>query len=97
MNESSSSGSGGFPHQVPNQAPTGEASSRVVPPGQMPGDRVSPSAYPNMHPGDDLPPGAPGGGEDICPVCNGSGRVQGAPCHNCGGTGKVIESVSGGP
>nr|GEU28095.1 hypothetical protein [Tanacetum cinerariifolium] len=30
----------------------------------------------SMNPGDDAPPGTPGTGEDVCPVCHGSGQVQ---------------------
>ena len=50
----------------------------------------------DMAPGDDAPPGAPGTGENICPVCGGSGRVEGRLCSNCEGTGKVIEGIGGG-
>jgi hypothetical protein len=48
------------------------------------------------HPGDDAAPGAPGTGEDVCPACKGSGEVEGRPCPECGGTGKVIKGVGGG-
>jgi len=49
------------------------------------------------NPGDDAPAGTPGTGEDICPVCKGSGKnASGADCPNCGGTGKVIEGIGGG-
>jgi hypothetical protein len=47
-------------------------------------------------PGDDAPPGTPGTGEDVCRVCNGSGRMGGEPCRNCDGTGKVTEGIGGG-
>src|SRR5205823_5716235 len=48
-------------------------------------------------PGDDAPPGTPGTGEDICPVCRGSGKAQnGGQCPNCNGTGKVTEGIGGG-
>ncbi|MDB5512053.1 MAG: hypothetical protein JWR08_1536 [Enterovirga sp.] len=46
--------------------------------------------------GDDAPPGTPGTGENVCPVCKGSGRAAEAPCANCGGTGVVIEGIAGG-
>jgi hypothetical protein len=49
-----------------------------------------------LNPGDEAEPGAPGTGEDICPVCGGDGEAQGAPCANCGGTGKVVEGIGGG-
>jgi len=48
-----------------------------------------------MNPGDDAPPGTPGTGEDVCPVCRGTGRISNSPCENCGGTGKVIEGIGG--
>jgi hypothetical protein len=50
---------------------------------------------PDMNPGDQAPPGAPGTGENICPECSGSGKVDGTPCQHCGGTGKVIVGVGG--
>jgi hypothetical protein len=46
-------------------------------------------------PGDEATPGTPGTGEDVCPVCNGSGRVDGRPCANCDGTGRVVEGIGG--
>jgi hypothetical protein len=50
----------------------------------------------DMNPGDQAPPGTPGTGEDLCPVCGGSGKDdQQRPCVNCGGTGKVIEAIGG--
>jgi hypothetical protein len=49
----------------------------------------------DMAPGDDAPPGTPGTGEDICPVCSGSGRQEGRPCPNCDGTGTVTEGLGG--
>ena len=47
-------------------------------------------------PGDDAPPGTPGTGENVCPECNGSGRLGNKPCPNCGGTGKIVEGIGGG-
>jgi hypothetical protein len=47
-------------------------------------------------PGDDAPPGTPGTGEDVCPVCNGTGRVEGRVCENCDGAGRIIEGIGGG-
>ena len=46
--------------------------------------------------GDDALPGTPGTGENVCPECNGSGRLADKPCPNCDGTGKVIEGLAGG-
>ncbi|WP_217476641.1 hypothetical protein [Stutzerimonas stutzeri] len=56
-------------------------------------DFDSPNAPTN--PGDEAAPGTPGTGENICPVCSGSGRVDRGECTNCGGTGKVIEGIGG--
>ena len=49
-----------------------------------------------MAPGDDAPPGTPGTGEDICPDCSGTGRLNDQPCPNCAGTGRIVEGVGGG-
>jgi DnaJ-class molecular chaperone len=49
-----------------------------------------------INPGDAAPPGTPGAGENVCPDCKGSGRLDNAPCQTCGGTGKVIEGIGGG-
>jgi len=51
-----------------------------------------------LHLGDELPAGAPGAKDNICRICNGSGKnANGEQCSYCGGTGKVIESVAGWP
>ena len=50
----------------------------------------------HVNPGDDARPGTPGTGENVCPDCKGSGRLANVPCKTCGGTGKVIEGISGG-
>ncbi len=80
-----------------DQPPTGQTTGKVVPPGGMPGDQLQTNRPPEMHLGDALPDDAPGAGETICYACSGSGRLEGQPCATCGGTGKVIEAVSGGP
>ncbi len=49
----------------------------------------------DMNPGDQAPPGTPGTGEDICPKCHGSGKLEDKPCENCGGTGYVVEGIGG--
>jgi hypothetical protein len=50
-----------------------------------------------MNPGDDAPPGTPGTGEDICPVCKGTGKIENdRDCPNCGGTGRIVEGIGGG-
>jgi DnaJ-class molecular chaperone len=48
-----------------------------------------------MAPGDEAAPGTPGTGENICPNCKGTGKVNGEDCPNCSGTGKVVEGVGG--
>jgi DnaJ-class molecular chaperone len=40
-------------------------------------------------PGDKAQPGAKNVGEDLCPVCGGTGRYKGEECKNCGGSGSV--------
>ena len=50
---------------------------------------------PVMKPGDQAPPGTPGTGENICPVCSGEGTVEGQTCENCSGTGLVVEGIGG--
>jgi DnaJ-class molecular chaperone len=50
-----------------------------------------------MSPGDQVPPGTPGAGENLCPRCSGKGQLQGgATCTTCNGTGRVVEAVGGG-
>ena len=48
------------------------------------------------HPGDDAAPGTVGTGEDVCPICKGSGKIGQDDCTNCGGTGVVVEGIGGG-
>ncbi|QXE07300.1 hypothetical protein BJG93_35745 [Paraburkholderia sprentiae WSM5005] len=49
-----------------------------------------------MNPGDEAPPDTPGAGEDLCPACHGTGKVEGSRCTVCGGTGKVLQGIGGG-
>jgi len=49
-----------------------------------------------LNPGDEAAPGTPGTGENLCRRCNGTGKADGAPCPDCGGTGKVVEGLAGG-
>jgi hypothetical protein len=51
---------------------------------------------PNLYPGDQAEPGTPGAGENTCPDCKGTGRLNAGPCPTCGGTGKIIEGIGGG-
>jgi DnaJ-class molecular chaperone len=46
-----------------------------------------------QNPGDEVPPGTDQSAENVCPDCNGSGKLSGAECPACGGTGKVITLV----
>lgn len=48
-----------------------------------------------MNPGDLVPPGTPGSGENICRACHGLGRIDGRRCDQCGGSGHVIEGIGG--
>ena len=50
---------------------------------------------PALNPGDDAPAGAPGTGENLCARCSGSGRIDGAECPDCAGTGKVTTGIGG--
>ena len=51
-----------------------------------------------LHPGDEVPLDAPASGEHLCRACRGTGhRDDGAPCPECGGTGRVIVAISAGP
>jgi RecJ-like exonuclease len=51
---------------------------------------------PVLSPGDDATEGSAGAGENLCPACSGSGRLEGRECPTCDGTGKVIEGIGGG-
>ncbi len=48
-----------------------------------------------MSPGDEAPPGAPGTGENVCPRCNGTGKVDSKQCTECAGTGKITTGIGG--
>jgi hypothetical protein len=54
------------------------------------------TSEPTLNPGDEAPPGTPGTGEDVCPDCNGSGRVGDAKCPTCAGRGTIVRGVGGG-
>ena len=48
-----------------------------------------------MAPGDEAPKGTSGAGGNTCPACGGAGKLDGAACETCAGTGVVIEEVGG--
>ena len=50
----------------------------------------------DLAPGDDAAAGTPGTGEDTCPACNGTGRIDRRPCETCDGSGNVTEGIGGG-
>jgi hypothetical protein len=58
-------------------------------------DDTKASQTPKLNPGDVAPPGTPGTGENLCPDCNGSGKLESSACPTCGGTGKVTEGMGG--
>lgn len=50
-----------------------------------------------LNPGDEAAPGTVGTGDDVCPVCSGSGKnASGGDCPNCRGTGIITEGIGGG-
>ena len=50
-----------------------------------------------LNPGDEAAPGTVGSGDDVCPVCSGSGKAAAdASCPNCRGTGIITEGIGGG-
>jgi hypothetical protein len=52
---------------------------------------------PGLSPGDEAAPGTVGSGDDVCPVCAGSGKnAGGGACPNCRGTGIITEGIGGG-
>ncbi|MBA3772534.1 MAG: hypothetical protein H0X13_08650 [Ramlibacter sp.] len=46
-------------------------------------------------PGNQLPGGAPGPGDNLCPNCGGSGHAAEGDCPVCLGTGKVTVGIGG--
>lgn len=54
-----------------------------------------PTKTSQMKPGDVAPPGTPGTGEALCPMCSGKGTIDGRPCTQCAGTGIVTQGVGG--
>jgi RecJ-like exonuclease len=88
QNDPSGQGSGGNQGQQQNVNAT---SDQPGGPGSSPSRQQAP-----MSPGDDAPAGTPGTGENVCPCCGGSGRMEGdKECAECGGTGKVTVGIGG--
>lgn len=57
----------------------------------------APGVSPERNPGDEAPAGTIGTGEDMCPRCGGSGKVEANQgCPDCGGTGIIIQGIGGG-
>jgi len=50
---------------------------------------------PPLAPGDEAAPGTPGTGEDVCPACGGTGKIDGKTCTQCQGTGSVTVGIGG--
>jgi len=57
---------------------------------------MSASQDPDLKPGDEAEPGTPGAAEDLCESCGGSGKLDGKPCPECEGTGRVMRGIGGG-
>lgn len=53
------------------------------------------ATQPMLNPGDEAPPGTTGTGDDVCPDCQGKGRIDSAPCATCGGTGTITRAIGG--
>jgi hypothetical protein len=43
-----------------------------------------------------VPAGTEGAADNVCRRCSGAGRLEGGPCPDCDGTGKVLTPVGGG-
>lgn len=59
-------------------------------------DASEASGSAKVNPGDEATPGTPGTGENVCPACKGTGKLENAACQNCGGTGVVVTGLAGG-
>lgn len=60
-----------------------------------PNGQVFSTRQTDVNPGDEATPGTPGTGEDTCPHCRGSGRIDGVRCAHCGGSGLIVEGIGG--
>jgi hypothetical protein len=61
----------------------------------MANERAEKAEPAKPNPGDEALRGTPGTGEDVCPECHGTGRANGQPCRNCGGSGVVVRVIGG--
>ena len=48
---------------------------------------------PDRNPGDEARPGSKQSGDQVCPACDGTGRIDETACADCGGTGRVTVIV----
>ena len=64
--------------------------------GQSGSDAPGPKGTPHPAPGDDAPQGTIGTGDNLCPACNGNGKIDGRLCATCDGSGVVTEGIGGG-
>ncbi len=55
----------------------------------------TPEIEPGMKPGDEAAAGTPGTGDDICPDCHGTGKLEGKSCATCEGTGTITRAIGG--
>lgn len=83
-----------------NLPPRYDGSPRSAQPEPMPkisggGPYQTEEILPPAAPGDEAAPGTPGTGENICPLCSGSGTQNGVVCANCKGTGRITEGIGG--
>lgn len=62
--------------------------------GEKTGGKAKPGEA-RRNPGDEATPGTSGTGEDVCPTCHGSGRVDGRECEKCGGSGRITRVIGG--
>ena len=49
-----------------------------------------------MKPGDEAAAGTPGTGDDLCPDCHGTGKMEGKSCPACDGSGTITRAIGGG-
>ena len=59
-------------------------------------DQPGQPGHPDLAPGDAASPDTPNAGEDLCPDCSGSGKMDGGECPTCQGSGTLVEGVGGG-